>query len=105
MKKKRRRHKEGSVYYVAALDRWVAEVSMEAGKRKKVYCKSKQEDLQEKNRMLRELDQDNLVIGLYRKIKEYLESWLENVYKSKLRLGTYINYKKLIGYLAADLGR
>jgi len=102
--KKRRGHKEGSVYYVEARDRWVAEVSVDTGKRKKVYCKSKQEAIQEKNRMLRELERGNLATGPQRKLKDYLEDWLENVHKSKLRLGTYINYKKLIGYVVAELG-
>jgi integrase len=39
-----------------------------------------------------------------RKLGEYREDWLENVHKSKLRIGTYINYKKLIRYIVADLG-
>lgn len=103
-KKGRRGHKEGSVYYVKARDRWIAEITPETGKRKKVYCKTKQEASQEKNRMLRELERGNLATGPQRKLKDYLEDWLENVHKSKLRLGTYVNYKKLIEYIVADLG-
>ncbi len=61
--KKRRGHNEGSVYYVPDRDRWVAEVSLGPGKRKKFYCKSKQEATRKKNEALRELEQGTLAVG------------------------------------------
>ncbi len=102
--KKRRGHNEGSVYFDASRDRWVAAISISPGKRKKFYFEKKQDALKKKNEALRELERGTLATGTQRKLGEYLVDWLENVHKSKLRIGTYINYKKLIGYVVADLG-
>lgn len=99
-----RGHNEGSVYYWKERDRWVAEISMGPGKRKKIYCKTKQEALSKKNEAMRELKQGTLATGPQRKLKDYLEDWIENVHKDKLRLSTYVKYKKLIKYIVADLG-
>lgn len=76
----------------------------ELGKRQKFRFKTKQEAIRKKNEMLRELEQGTLAVGGKRKLGEYLEDWLENTHKNKLRLGTYLNYKKLIGYVVAELG-
>jgi integrase len=102
--KKRRGHNEGSVYYEEGRDRWVAAVSIGPGKRKKFYFKTKQEALKKKNEALRELEQGTLATGSQRKLKDYLEDWIENVHKDKLRISTYVKYKKLIKYIVADLG-
>lgn len=102
--KKRRGHNEGSVYFDASRDRWVAAISIGPGKRKKFYFEKKQDAIKKKNEALRDLERGTLATGTQRKLGEYLVDWLDNVHKSKLRIGTYINYKKLIGYVAADLG-
>ena len=102
--KKRRGHNEGSVYFDTSRDRWVAAISIGPGKRKKFYFEKKQDAIKKKNEALRELERGTLATGTQRKLGEYLVDWLDNVHKSKLRIGTYINYKKLIGYVAADLG-
>jgi integrase len=86
--KKRRGHHEGSVYFDASRNRWVAAISISPGKRKKFYFEKKQDALKKKNEALRELERGTLATGT----------------QSKLRIGTYINYKKLIGYVAVDLG-
>ena len=101
---KRRGHNEGSVYYEESRDRWVAAVSIGPGKRKKFYFKTKQEALKKKNEALRELEQGTLATGPQRKLKDYLEDWIENVHKDKLRISTYVKYKKLIKYIVADFG-
>lgn len=103
-KKKRRGHNEGSVYFDASRDRWVAAISVSPGKRKKFYFEKKQDAIKKKNEALKELERGTLATGEQRRLGEYLEDWLENVHKSKLRVGTYINYKKLIRYIVADLG-
>jgi len=103
-KKPRAGHKEGSVYYDKARDRWVAEISVETNKRKKVYCKTKQEAVRKRNEMLRELERGILATGPQRKLGEYIQDWLENVHKSKLRIGTYFNYRKSVKHIVADLG-
>lgn len=99
-----RGHHEGSVYFSQDHNRWVAAVTVEFGKRKKFYFKTKQEALKKKNDALRELEQGALATGPQRKLKDYLEDWIENVHKDKLRISTYVKYKKLIKYIVADLG-
>lgn len=103
-KQTRRGHNEGTVYYDSARDRWVAQITYETGKRKKYRFKTKQEAIKKKNEVLRELEQGTLATGSQRKLGEYLQDWLENTHKSKIRLGTYVNYQKLIKYIVADLG-
>ncbi len=102
---KHRGHHEGSIYYVAERDRWVAEISLGSGKRKKFYCKTKQEAVRKKNEALRECEQGVLATGPQRKLKDYLEDWIENVHKDKLRISTYVKYKKLIKYIVEELGQ
>ena len=57
--RKRRGHNEGSVYYVEERDRWVAEISVGPGKRKKFYCKTKQEVIRKWNDVFREDSEDS----------------------------------------------
>jgi integrase len=102
--KKRRGHHEGSVYFDVSRDRWVAAISVSPGKRKKFYFERKQDAIKKKNEALKDLELGTLATGEQRRLGEYLEDWLENVHKSKLRVGTYINYKKLMRYIVADLG-
>lgn len=99
-----RGHNEGSVYYDKSRDRWVAAITVELGKRKKFYFKTKQEAIKKKSDALRELEQGALATGPQRKLKDYLEDWIENVHKDGLRISTYVKYKKLIKYIVADLG-
>jgi integrase len=104
MTQKRRGHNEGSIYYVPERDRWIAEISIRPGKRKKFYCKSKQEAVRKRNEALRELERGTLATGTQKRLGEYLIDWLENVHKSKLRIGTYVNYKKHVRYIVEGLG-
>lgn len=104
MADKRRGHNEGSIYYVPERDKWVVEISVAPGQRKKFYCKTKQEAVRKKSEVLRELEKGTLANGPQRKLKDYLEDWLENVHRDNIRISSYVKYKKLIGYIAADLG-
>jgi hypothetical protein len=56
----------------------------------------KKQDALKKNEALRELERGTLATGTQRKLGEYLVDWLDNVHKGKLRIGTYVNYKKLL---------
>ena len=103
-KKRRSHHNEGSVYYAAYRDRWVAEVTTSLGKRKRSYCKTERDAVRKRNELLRELEQGTLATGPQRKLGDYLEDWIENVHKDKLRVSTYVKYKKLIKYIVVDLG-
>ena len=103
-KSKRRGHNEGSVFYLASRDRWVVDVSVSLGKRKRYYFKTKQEAVRKKNEILREVERGTLATGPQRKLGEYLEDWLENVHKDKLRISAYVKYRKLIRYIIPELG-
>ena len=50
------------------------------------------------------MEKGTLADGPQRKLKDYLEDWIENVHKNNIRISTYVKYKKLIGYIVADLG-
>lgn len=102
--KRHRAHNEGSVYYEASRDRWVAAVTTELGKRKKYYFKNERDAVRKKSEMLRELEQGALATGPQRKLGEYLEDWIENVHRDKVRISTYVKYKKSIRYIVAELG-
>jgi Zn-finger domain-containing protein len=79
------------VYDEESRDRWVAAISLENGKRKKAYCKTKQEAIKKKNEMLREAGLGILPTGPNQKLKDYLPDWLEHVQKDKLRVSSYVN--------------
>jgi integrase len=102
--KKRRGHNEGSVYFDVSRDRWVAAVSIAPGKRKKFYFEKKQDAIRKKNEALRDLERGALVTGTQRRLGEYIVDWLENVHKEKLRIGTYVNYRKKVKYIVDGLG-
>jgi integrase len=102
--RKRRGHNEGTVFYLASRDRWVVDVTVSTGKRKRFYFKTKQEAIRGRNELLREVEQSTLATGPRRKLGEYLEDWIENVHKDELRISTYVKYKKLIKYIVAELG-
>jgi integrase len=69
--RKRRGHNEGSVYFDASRDRWVAAISVSPGKRKKFYFEKKQDAIKKKNEALKELERGTLAIGEQRRLGEY----------------------------------
>lgn len=104
-KSNRRGHNEGSVYYDASRDRWVAAITIETGRRKKFYCKSQREAIEKRNEALRELKQGMLATGPQQKLGPYIENWLEEVHKPTVRISTYVKYKKLVhSYIVPELG-
>jgi integrase len=104
VEKQRRGHHEGSVYYEASRKRWVVEITVGPGRIKRYRFKSKQEAIRKKSEALRELERGTLATGGQRRLGEYLEDWLENTHRNKLRVGTYINYKKKVRYIVDGLG-
>jgi integrase len=102
---KRRGHNEGTVYYWPERDRWVVQISLGPGKRKKFYCKTKQEAVRKKNEVLRELEQGMLATGSQQKLKDYLNHWLEDICKPNLRISSCVKYEKIIRlYIVPELG-
>jgi integrase len=52
----------------------------------------------------RDLERGVLATGHQRKVGEYVTDWLEHTHKSKLRLSVYLNYRKHVKHIVADLG-
>ncbi len=100
-----RGHNEGSVYYDATTERWVAAITTDTVKRKKFYAKTQKEAIRKRNEALRELEKGTLPTGTQQKFGPFLENWIEEVHKSQVRLSTYVKYKKLIrSYIIPSLG-
>jgi integrase len=102
-KTKRRGHGEGSIYQRSD-GRWVGEITLENGKRKPFYGKTRKEAADKLQQALYEQKQGMLATGPQQKLGPYLNQWLEEVHKSTLRIGTYKRYriildKHLIPYL------
>lgn len=97
---------EGSIYQRAD-GKWCASVSLEDGKRKVVYGKTRQEVAQKLTKILRDVHQglpvqtdERLPVG------QYLARWLEHAVKPRLRASTYESYERLIRlYIVPALGR
>ena len=89
---KQRGHGEGSIYQRKD-GRWAASITLEGRKRKTFYGKTRKE-VQEKLRVaLNEQKQGTLATGPQQTLKQYLEHWLEEVHKDRLRLGSYKGYR------------
>jgi len=100
---RRRARGEGSVFQRKD-GRWVVQIELGDGKRKQFYVKSEREGVKKLRQAQLELEQGMLATGPQRKLKDYLEDWIENLHKDKLRISTYVKYKKLVKYIVGDLG-
>src|SRR3989440_12058621 len=96
MTKPRRRAKgEGSIYQRKD-GRYVAEMTLEDGKHKQFYGKTQKEALEKLRKAQREQEQGTLATGPQQTVKQFLEYWLEDVYRAKVRLVTYENHRMMI---------
>ena len=100
---KRRARGEGSVFQRKD-GRWVVQIELGDGNRKQFYVKTQKEGIKKLREAQSELEKGTLATGPQQKLKDYIENWIENVHKDKLRISTYVKYKKLIKYIVADLG-
>lgn len=100
---KRRARGEGSVFQRKD-GRWVVQIELGDGKRKQYYVKTQKEGIKKLREAQNELEKGILATGPQQKLKDYMEDWIDNVHKDKLRISTYVKYKKLIKYIVADLG-
>src|SRR6266496_747310 len=86
-KGKRRGRGEGTVYQRKD-GRWVAEITLEDGRRKPLYGKTQAEAIGKRDKALLELKQGILATGPKQRLDSYLERWLEEVCKPTVRLST-----------------
>ena len=85
-----RRPGEGTVYQRKD-GRWVCEITLEDHSRKSYYFKTEKEALFKQRQALNELAQGILATGPQQTLKQFLEYWLDDVYKMSVRVTTYRN--------------
>jgi integrase len=103
-KKQARRPGEGTVFQRKD-GRWVCEITLEDHSRKQYYFKTEKEALEKRRTVVNELAQGVLATGPQQTLKQYLEYWLEDVYKVSVRLNTYRNCGVLVHkHLVPGLG-
>ena len=103
-KQRRRKHGEGSI--TERKDgRFQVAITLEDGSRKTLYRKNYKDAETALQKARSELKEGMLAIGPQQKLKEYLEYWLEDVHKAKIRPGTYQSYRIILNnHLIPALG-
>ena len=79
---------EGSIYQRKD-GRWTAEISLEGGKSKFLYGKTRKEVQEKLKTALYEQQRGMLVTGPQQKVGQFLTHWLEDVHKQSVRPRTY----------------
>jgi integrase len=103
-KSRRRKHGEGSVYKRKD-GRYSGFITLEDHRRKYFYAKTEQEVVKKIRGALHELEQGSLATGPQQTVEQFLEFWLEDVHKTKVRLITYETYRTIINkHLLPTLG-
>jgi integrase len=92
---KQRGHGEGSIYQRKD-GRWAASLTLEGGKRRTFYGKTRKQAYDKLKRAQHELQQGMLATGPKQTVKQYLEYWLEEVHKLTVKPATYIKYRSLL---------
>lgn len=103
-KTKRRKHGEGSVYKRKD-GRYSGFITLEDHTRKYFYGGTEQEVVKKIRVALHELEQGTLATGPQQTVKQFLEYWLEDVQKTRVRTVTYENNRFVIdNHLLPALG-
>jgi integrase len=104
MATKRRGHGEGSIKQrVDGL--WEARISLEGGKRKSLYGKTRKEAQDKLRAALRDIDAGIDLSAGRQTVAQFLDRWLTDSVKPTVRPKTYDSYAQLVRlYLKPDLG-
>lgn len=95
---------EGSIYRRKD-GRWTAEISLEGGKSKFIYGKTRKEVQEKLKTALYEQQQGMLVTGPQQKVGQFLTHWVENVHKQSVRSRTYERYEEIVRlHLVPEIG-
>lgn len=86
--------------------RWVAQfIVEETGQQKQLYASTERAAHEKLQKALREQEQGILATGPQQKLKDYLNWWLEEVHKVKLRKGSYRLYRTILDkHILPELG-
>src|SRR6266536_2462938 len=96
-KQKRRGRGEGTVFQRKD-GRWVAELTLEDGKRKLLYGKTQEEAIAKLKQAEYEKRQGILATGPKQKLGDFLIYWLDQVHKRRIGSNTYGRYKEVRDY-------
>jgi integrase len=88
----RRGHGEGSIYQRSD-GRWAASISLEGGKRKTFYGKTRKEVQEQLKTALYDQQQGKLMTAPRQTVQQFLTHWLEDVHKPAVRVRTYVRYE------------
>jgi integrase len=91
----KRGHGEGSIYQRKD-GRWTAEISLEGGKSKFIYGKTRKEVQEKLKTALYEQQRGMLVTGPQQHVGQFLTHWLEDVHKQSIRSRTYERYEEIV---------
>ncbi|GHO65054.1 site-specific integrase [Ktedonobacter sp. SOSP1-52] len=91
----RRGHGEGSIYHRND-GRWAAAISLDNGKRKTLYGKTRKEVQEKLKKALHEQQEGRMITAPQQTIKHYLEYWLEEVHRQSIRIRTYERYEEIV---------
>ncbi len=94
-KQKRRGRGEGTVFQRRD-GRWVAEITLEDGRRKPLYGKTQEEAIAKLRQAQYEQKQGVLATGPRQKLGAHLNYWLEEVQKLKIRPTSYLRYRSAL---------
>ena len=102
----KRGNSEGSIYFRSSDKRWVSSITLENGKRKVIYGKTRKEVADKLKLALHEQQQGTLVKSSSQTVAQFLADWLENVQRRRLRPRTYERYSEVINlHVIPELGR
>lgn len=91
----RRGQGEGSIYQRKD-GRWVASLTLDSGKRKTYYGKTRKEVWEKLQKAINEQQQGKLITSPQQTMKQYLEHWFETVEKPTIRVSTVVSYRSLL---------
>ena len=89
-----RGHGEGSIYERSD-GRWVANLTIQTGKRKYFYGTTRKEVQEKLRKAQRELELGKLATGPQQTLKNFLEYWLR-IRKPAIKQSTYVSYRECI---------
>src|SRR5216110_1394113 len=75
---------------------WEAKITLEDGKRKSIYGKTRKEVQDKLKIALREQQQGMLVTSPQQKLEDFLKQWLEDTQKHGVRARTYERYEEIV---------
>ena len=87
---------EGSIYQRKEDGKWVTSITLENGKRKVLYGKTRKEVKEKLTRVLHEQQQGTLVTAGPQTVEQFLTDWLENTHKRHVRPRTYERYREAV---------